>query len=124
MRKTAHNLLTAASIAVLLGALGMSVAPSAVAQDAAMAAEGKKIAFNRRKGNCLACHMVDDGTLPGNIGPPLIAIQARFPDKAALRAQIYDARVKNPDTFMPPFGPHEIISESDIDKITEYVWSL
>ena len=124
MRKTAHNLLTAASIAVLLGALGMSVAPSAVAQDAAMAAEGKKIAFNRRKGKCLACHMMDDGTLPGNIGPPLIAMQARFPDKAALRAQIYDARVKNPDTFMPPFGPHEIISESDIDKITEYVWSL
>ena len=102
----------------------MGVAPRAEAQDAAMAAEGKKIAFNRRKGNCLACHMMGDGTLPGNIGPPLIAMQARFPDKSALRAQIYDARVKNPRTFMPPFGPHEIISESEIDKITEYVWSL
>ena len=124
MRRTAHKILTAASTAVILGALGMSVAPSAVAQDAALAAEGKKIAFNRRKGNCLACHLMGDGTLPGNIGPPLIAMQARFPDKASLRAQIYDARVKNPTTFMPPFGPHEIISESEIDKITEYVWSL
>ena len=68
--------------------------------------------------------MMDDGSLPGNIGPPLIAMKARFPDKSALRAQIYDSRVRNPNTIMPPFGPHEIISESEIDKVTEYVWSL
>ena len=55
-------------------------------------AEGKKVAFDRKKGNCLACHMMSDGALPGNIGPPLIAIKARFPDKAALREQIWDAR--------------------------------
>ena len=124
MRSTAYHLLTAAAIAVVLSVLSIGTAPHALAQDAAMAAEGKKIAYDRRKGNCLACHMMDDGTLPGNIGPPLIAMQARFPDKAALRAQIYDSRIKNPNTIMPPFGPHEIISESDIDKITEYVWSL
>ena len=124
MRSTAYRLLTAASIGLLLGVLDIGTAPSALAQDAAMAAEGKEIAFNRRKGNCLACHLMDDGTLPGNIGPPLIAMQARYPDKAALRAQIYDARVKNPSTIMPPFGPHAIISESEIDKITEYVWTL
>lgn len=124
MRSTAHNLLTAASIAVVLFALGMSAAPAVIAQDAALAAEGKKVAFDRRKGNCLACHMMDDGNLAGNIGPPLIAMQARFPDKAALRAQIHDPRMRNPQTIMPPFGPHEIISESDIDKITEYVWTL
>ena len=124
MRRTAGSLLTAATIAAILSALALGIPPEALAQDAAMAAEGKKIAFDRRKGNCLGCHMMGDGTLPGNIGPPLIAMQARFPDKAALRAQIYDARVKNPNSMMPPFGPHEIISESDIDKITEYVWSL
>ncbi len=123
MRKL-DRLLAAASVATLLGALNMIAAPSAVAQDAALVAEGKKIAFNRRKGNCLACHMMGDGDLPGNIGPPLIAMQARFPDKAALRAQIYDPRTKNPRTIMPPFGPHAIISDSDIDKITEYVWTL
>ncbi|MDH3451608.1 MAG: sulfur oxidation c-type cytochrome SoxX [Gammaproteobacteria bacterium] len=108
----------------MLFALGMSAAPAVIAQDAALAAEGKKVAFDRRKGNCLACHMMGDGNLAGNIGPPLIAMQARFPDKAALRAQIHDPRVRNPQTIMPPFGPHEIISESDIDKITEYVWTL
>ena len=124
MRNAAFGLPIATATIALFGALGMGIAPDVVAQDASMVAEGKKIAFNRRKGNCLACHMMDDGTLPGNIGPPLIAMQARFPDKAALRAQIYDSRLRNPNTIMPPFGPHEIISESEIDKVTEYVWTL
>jgi len=87
-------------------------------------AEGKKIAFNRKKGNCLACHMVADGSLPGNIGPPLIAMKARFPDKAKLRAQIWDASINNPTTFMPPFGKHKILSEDEIDKITDFIHSL
>ncbi len=124
MRRTAPGLLTAAAIIASLGALELGTAPDVLAQDAALVAEGKKIAFDRRKGNCLACHMMGDGPLPGNIGPPLIAIQARFPDKAALRAQIHDSRIRNPNTIMPPFGPHEIISESEIDKVTEYVWTL
>ncbi len=87
-------------------------------------AEGKKIAFDRKKGNCLACHMVADGSLPGNIGPPLIAMKARFPDRAVLRAQIWDASVKNPTTFMPPFGKHKILSEDEVDKVTDFIHSL
>ncbi len=87
-------------------------------------AEGKKIAFDRKKGNCLACHMVADGSLPGNIGPPLIAMKARFPDRAKLRAQIWDASVKNPTTFMPPFGKHKILSEDAVDKVTDFIHSL
>ncbi|MGI9302266.1 MAG: hypothetical protein ACR2RB_06100 [Gammaproteobacteria bacterium] len=27
--------------------------------------EGKKIATDRRKGNCMACHVVGDASLPG-----------------------------------------------------------
>ena len=44
-------------------------------------AEGKKLTFDRKKGNCLACHMIDDGELAGNNGPPLLAMKARFPDR-------------------------------------------
>ncbi len=33
-------------------------------------AEGKSLTFDRKKGNCLACHMIDDGELAGNNGPP------------------------------------------------------
>ena len=124
MRKPAKNLLMAVSVATLLGAIGLASTAPVAAQDASVIAEGKKIAFDRVKGNCLACHMMDEGSLPGDIGPPLIAMKARFPDKSALRAQIYDARVKNPRTIMPPFGPHAILSDEEIDKITEFVWSL
>lgn len=87
-------------------------------------AKGKEIAFNRSKGNCLACHMMDGGELPGNIGPPLIAMKARFPDRAVLREQIYDARIKNPNTMMIPFGPHQVISDEEIDLVTDYIHTL
>ena len=87
-------------------------------------AEGKKVAFDRKKGNCLGCHMMSDGTLPGNIGPPLIAMKARFPDKAKLRAQIWDATVANPNSIMPPFGKHRILTEKEVEVITEFVYTL
>jgi L-cysteine S-thiosulfotransferase len=85
---------------------------------------GKKIAVDRKKGNCLACHMMDDGALPGNIGPPLVAMKARFPNKADLRAQIWDSTVANPNTIMPPFGKNRILTEQEVDLVTEYIYSL
>ncbi|SFV69600.1 Sulfur oxidation protein SoxX [hydrothermal vent metagenome] len=88
------------------------------------AATGKELAENRKKGNCLACHMIVGSTLPGNIAPPLVAMKARYPNKADLRAQIYDARINNPKTVMLPFGPHEILTDAEIDKITDYIYSL
>ncbi len=85
---------------------------------------GKEIAFDRKLGNCLACHMVSDGGMPGNIGPPLLAMKARFANKADLRAQIWDATVKNPNSMMPPFGKHNILTESQVDKVTDFIHSL
>ena len=67
-----------------------------------MVADGKKVAFDRKKGNCMTCHHMEGATLAGNIGPPLIAMKARYPDKAKLRAQIWDASAKNPLSIMPP----------------------
>jgi sulfur-oxidizing protein SoxX len=87
-------------------------------------AAGKTLAMARSKGNCLACHAFDDGELPGNIGPALAYMQQRFPDKALLRAQIWDASVRNPDTVMPPFGRHGILGEDEIDLILDYIYSL
>ncbi|RUM81836.1 MAG: sulfur oxidation c-type cytochrome SoxX [Candidatus Thioglobus sp.] len=84
---------------------------------------GKDLAFDRKLGNCLACHSISGGGQPGNIGPPLVAMQARFPDRAVLRAQIWDATAKNINSMMPPFGRHKALSESQIDKITDYIHS-
>jgi len=86
--------------------------------------QGEAIAFNRFKGNCLACHYVEGGELTGNYGPPLIAMKIRFPDRDVLRAQIWDAAVKNPDTRMPPFGRNRILTEEEIDLVTDYIQSL
>ena len=87
-------------------------------------AKGKMLSFERKKGNCLACHIVAEGALPGNAAPPLIAMKARFPDKKVLREQIYDARIKNSNTLMPPFGAHEILTEKELDLVLEYIYSL
>jgi sulfur-oxidizing protein SoxX len=86
--------------------------------------DGKKVAFDRKKGNCLACHMIPGGSLPGNIGPPLVAMKARFPDKAKLRDQIWDATAANPNTIMPPFGKHQILTEEEVNLVTEFIYSL
>jgi sulfur-oxidizing protein SoxX len=124
MRKTAKFMATAASLAVLVS--GISLIPQTAAADnhGDMVKMGKEVAFDRKKGNCLACHMIDDGASPGDLGPPLVAMKARFPDKAKLRAQIWDPQVANPGTRMPPFGKHKIVSEKDIDAIVEYLYTL
>lgn len=126
MRQTARkHILTAVSLSAMIGALALTTSPAVSAEEGASVIEkGKAIAFDRKKGNCLACHMMDDGSLPGNIGPPLVSMKLRYPDKAKLRDQIWDATAKNPNSIMPPFGRHNMLSEEDIDMITEYVYTL
>ena len=85
--------------------------------------EGCALSFSRRHGNCLGCHSIKGGSQAGNIGPGLVAMKARFPDRAVLRAQIWDATVKNPDSIMPPFGKHEILTEKQVDQVTNYIYS-
>lgn len=126
MRKLFRKLTLSASVVTLTVIAGMSAshaAEEAVVSEEALA-KGKEITFDQSAGNCLACHMIADGELPGNIGPPLVAMKARFPDRAVLREQIYDARIKNPMTIMIPFGPHQALSEEEIDLVTDYIHSL
>ena len=103
---------------VLVGASTMTLA------SADQIAKGKALYLNKKAGNCIACHMIPDpdAKLPGNQGPPLVAMKARFPDPKVLRAQIWDPTVKNPTTIMPPFGKHWILSEGDIDAIVAYLY--
>ncbi len=123
MRKLNSIATAILSSALLIGSLTLLGVTSASASEATIA-EGKKLAFNRKLGNCLACHAIAGGSLPGDIGPPLIAMKARFPDKAKLRAQIWDATAKNPNSIMPPFGRHDMLTDKQIDKITDYIYSL
>ncbi|TAM44623.1 MAG: sulfur oxidation c-type cytochrome SoxX [Gammaproteobacteria bacterium] len=136
MRKSA-NIILGASVALLLGSLlaipSQAQIPGAV-PDAKVCkdkdnppkdavTQGGCIVLERTKGNCMACHAIA-GTTAGNIAPPLVQMKQRFPDKTKLRAQIDDARKLNPRSVMPPFGPNEILSQDEIDKVVEFVLTL
>jgi sulfur-oxidizing protein SoxX len=122
MRNTAQLITAASAVATLLGALSVSL-PVAAAEPSVLE-QGKMLAFDNRKGNCLACHQIEGGDLPGNIGPPLVVMKARFPDKAKLYAQIFDSTQGNPNSIMPPFGRHQILTSDELDKVVEYIYSL
>jgi sulfur-oxidizing protein SoxX len=136
MRKTASVILGASTAALLLGSL--LTVPVSLGEGSAPKSEvcnnkenpptdpvvqGGCIAIDRTKGNCHACHMIA-GINYGNISPPLVAMKQRFPDKAKLRAQVWDPRVANPKTLMPPFGAYGILSEDEIDKVVEFLLTL
>lgn len=87
-------------------------------------AEGKKAAFDRQKGNCLSCHAIEGGEMPGNVGPPLVKMKERFPDKEQLKKQIWDPTKNNPNTIMPPFGRFGLLNEQELANVVEYIYSL
>tara|TARA_R110002074_G_scaffold338790_2_gene509332 strand:- start:1401 stop:1739 length:339 start_codon:yes stop_codon:yes gene_type:complete len=87
-------------------------------------ADGKQIAFDRVKGNCLACHKIEGGESPGNIGPELSNMKQRYPDRSLLRQRIWDETQFNPFTVMPPFGKHRILTENEIDQVVDFIYSL
>lgn len=124
MRLSAHIIKTTATVTALMGCLGLITPLTVSAASEAELTKGKELAFDRKKGNCLACHQIEGGSLPGNIGPPLVAMKARFPDFNKLKAQISDSRVSNPNSIMPPFGPHSILSADDIDKVSKFIHTL
>jgi sulfur-oxidizing protein SoxX len=130
MRKLHHVAAACAISAIMLSGNVLAqatAAPAAAAAPAKAEMTGKDLAFNNRKGNCLACHTmptVPDAVSGGMYGPPLIAMSARFPDKAKMRAQIWDATVLNPASSMIPFGKHGVLTEAEIDKVTDFVYGL
>jgi len=120
MWKLSTGMLGAGVFAILLG--GVSLSPEVGATS--VVEQGKAIAANRKKGNCMACHRIAGASQPGNIGPPLVGMKARYPDKARLRAQIWDSTRNNPQSLMPPFGRNRILTESEIDKVVDYILTL
>jgi L-cysteine S-thiosulfotransferase len=86
---------------------------------------GRALAHDVYKGNCLACHQIpgDSSAISSaNIGPVLSQVRERFPDRSVLRAQIWDPSVHNPQTVMPPFGRNKVLSEEEIDAIVDYIY--
>ena len=110
-----------------LVALGLALWVSSASGWAAGELSGRELAHSQEKGNCLACHRMpaDPGAeTHATMGPILRDIQRRYPDRSELRARIWDARRFNPDTIMPPYGRHRILTEDEIDRVVDYVSGL
>ena len=122
MRKPAKFLTTASAVMMLLGAAALAPT-AAMAVDAELAAKGKKIAENRKKGNCFTCHSYPGSHLAGNLGPALNGVSKRL-SREAIYKQIWDSTAANPMTTMPPFGKYETLSAAEIDAVTEWVLTL
>ncbi|GMR16417.1 MAG: sulfur oxidation c-type cytochrome SoxX [Gammaproteobacteria bacterium] len=122
MRKPAKFLATSSAILMLIGAAALTPT-AAMAVDDELAAKGKKIAENRKKGNCFTCHAYKGAIMAGNVAPPLDGVSKRKSRKE-IYDQIADATKANPNTTMPPFGKYEILSKKEINAITEWVLTL
>jgi sulfur-oxidizing protein SoxX len=120
MRRGFRVVSVAVSALAIVGAIGCS----SVVTAGAKTMSGKDLAFNKKKGNCLACHLIAGGKQAGNIAPPLIAMKARFPKKADLRSQIEDPYAKNPDSVMPPFKAHGVLSDKEIGLVVDFIYGL
>ncbi len=124
MNSNMKQLLTA--LAISTAVVSAPVSQSQAAEKAASAIEqGKKLAYGRSKGNCLACHSAGDGQMPGTIGPPLVAMKIRYPDKQKLIDKVWGTKnLEVKDSMMPPFGRYGILSDDEINKIVDYIYTL
>lgn len=107
--------------ALALGLWLIACAGSASAQSGP--GEGQKLAFDRGKGNCLTCHVIKGGDLPGTIGPKLEDLKSKY-DRAELIAIVTDETKRNPQTVMPPFGRDRILTEQEINAVVDFLQTL
>ncbi len=122
---TYHSSTKSGPLPALAFALMISAAfPAMTAGAQSGAAEGQRLAFDRGKGNCLSCHEIKGGDLPGTIGPALKDIKSKYPDRNDLVAILTDEPRRNPQTAMPPFGRNRILTEQEINAIVDFLQTL
>ena len=105
------------------GAAVMMLSMLGLATASAAPLNGEKLAFDRGKGNCLTCHVIAGGDAPGNIGPELNNMKARYPDRKDLVAVVSDETKRNPLTVMPPFKRNLILNDQEIDAIVDFLYT-
>lgn len=89
------------------------------------AAKGRELALDRKRGgSCVACHIMPDTELPGNVGPDLSTLGTWGRTDEWLYNYVYDPRTTNPQTIMPPWGAHQLYSPEEIRDIVAYLKTL
>jgi sulfur-oxidizing protein SoxX len=73
--------------------------------------------------NCEQCHQIKGLSNFGNIGPSLLDLKSRYPDRKDVAAIVADETRRNPQTVMPPFGRNLILTDEEIDTIVDYLYN-
>ncbi len=145
---TYRTILSTLTGAVLCGALAASAnaaeyvvvddtIPASLTGKAGDPAAGKKLAIHRKKGNCLACHVmpIPEEQFHGEIGPDISDAGSNYTE-AELRMRLVDPKVLNPDTIMPAFlktgttdvlkkfAGKTILKPQEIEDIIAYLMTL
>ncbi|HXD44472.1 MAG TPA: sulfur oxidation c-type cytochrome SoxX [Pseudolabrys sp.] len=72
--------------------------------------------------NCQQCHEIKGIGDFGNVGPSLLDLKSRYPDRKDVVAIVNDEAKRNPQTVMPPFGRNLILTQQEIDTIVDYLY--
>ncbi len=101
-------------------------------------ANGRKLAINRKQGNCLACHVLPIPEQPfhGDVGPDLSETGGNL-SEGEIRLRIVDSKVLNPDTIMPAFYRNDgfervlkkfqgktMLSAQQVEDVVAYLMTL
>jgi len=73
--------------------------------------------------HCQQCHQIKGLSDYGNVGPSLIGLKSRYPDRKDVVAIINDETKRNPQTVMPPFARNLILTKQEIDTIVDYLYN-
>ena len=99
---------------------------------------GRETAIGRKKGNCLACHVlpIPEQAFHGEVGPDLSDVGSRM-SAGEMRLRIVDPKVSNDETIMPSFyktdGFHRvlekfqgktILSAQEVEDVIAYLMTL
>src|SRR5262249_23773661 len=91
-------------------------------------AQGQKLVFDRsRGGGCLACHVMGPASANqqvGNVAPDLSEIGKAGRTDEWFYNYIFDARVYNPETVMPPWGAHGLYNDEEIRHMVAFLKTL
>lgn len=141
----------AAVVALTTAATAETVAPANVQYDeygavgasltgvAGDVANGRKVFMNRKKGNCLACHVNDDmseQSFHGEVGPELNGVGDRW-ETAELRGIVANAKMMFDGTIMPgfykdagfnrtlkKFAGKSILTAQEVEDVVAYISTL
>ena len=113
--------------------------PKAFTAEAGNADRGKKIYANRKKGNCLACHVTTDlKSMPfhGDVGPSMDGVASRY-SAAQLRLRVANPKALNEDTIMPAFYRNDgftrvlkkfkgktVLSAQEVEDVVAYLMTM